>query len=169
MSLTLKVNFKKGWPSPSIVEKVSAPAAGVTTLEAGMVGHLDASGKWVLGVSGVAQLPYVFRNSQGDPDANRGVPSGAMYVAADLGGIQGIAHSNAIEYQTVQYAGAPAVGDQLYADTDGALKVAINEAGVMVTASKVVVAVVTKGVHKYQDGSYIQVIPDNSKRLSPAT
>jgi len=158
MSLTLKVNFKKGWPSPSIVEKVSAPASGVTTLEAGMVGHLNDDGKWVLGISAVSQTPFVFRNSQDDPDANRGVPAGSMYVAADLGGIQGISHLNAIEYQTVQFVGTPLVGSELSAGTNGKLKVAAT--------GEVIVAIVTKALHSYQDMSYIQVIPDNSKRLA---
>ena len=173
MSLTLKVNFKKGWPSPSIVEKAAQPATGVTTLEAGMVGHLDTAGAWVLGVSHLNQLPYVFRNDQGDPDANRGAHD-ATYVAGAFGAIQGVAHSNPIEYQTVQYAGTPAVGDELYADTDGEVKVAVTKAQAearsgTTAASQVIVAVVTKGVHAYQHASYIQVVPDNSRRLSPAS
>lgn len=165
MSLTLKVNFKKGWPSPSIVEKAAAPASGVTTLEAGKVGHLDTDGKWVLGVSAVNQLPYVFRNDQNDPDAGRSATN-TGYVQGALGAIQGVALSNALEFQTVQYAGNPAIGDQLYADTDGKLKVAITAAGVTSVASKVIVATVTKGVHQYQTSNYIQVVPDTSKRIS---
>lgn len=168
MSLTLKVNFKKGWPSPSIVEKAAAPASAVTTLEAGMVGHLDTNGDWVLGVSAVTQLPFVFRNDQDDPDANRGAFN-TNYVQGAFGAVQGVAHSNALEYQTVQYAGTPAIGDQLYADTDGKLKVAVTAADVLVAASKPIVAIVTKGVHAYQHSSYITVVPDNSKRTSPAS
>ena len=168
MSLTLKVNFKKGWPSPSVVEKVANPASGVTTLEAGKIGRLDTTGKWVLGISAVNQPAYVFRNDQGDPDAARGAADSSSIQGA-YGGIQGVSFDNAIEFETIQYAGTPAVGDQLYADTDGKLKVAVNNAGTLVTASKVIVATVTRGVHSYQGNSYIQVVPDKSKRLSPAS
>lgn len=170
MSLTLKVNFKKGWPSPSIVEKVANPASGVTTLEAGKIGHLNSTGQWVLGVSAVNQPAYVFRNDQSDPDTqfnNSG--SDGLAVQGAYGGVQGISLDNAIEFETVQYAGTPAIGDQLYADTDGLLKVAVNAAGSLVAASKAIVAVVTRGVHKYQNSNYIQVVPDKSKRLSPAS
>ena len=165
MSLTLKVNFKKGWPSPAIVEKAVAPASGVTTLEAGMVGHLDSSSNWVLGVSAVAQLPFIFRNDQTDPDANRGA-SNTNYVQAAFGAVQGIAFSNALEVQTIQYSGTPAAGDQLYADTDGLLKVAITAAGSVSVGSKPIVAVCTKGVTAYQHSNYITFVPDTSKRLS---
>jgi hypothetical protein len=73
---------------------------------------------------------------------------------------------NAIEFQTIQYTGTPAVGDQLYADVDGLLKVAVNAAGTVVTAAKAIIATVTRGVHAYQGKNYIQVVPDKSKRLS---
>lgn len=165
MSLTLKVNFKKGWPSPAIVEKAVAPASGVTTLEAGMVGRLDSNNNWVLGVSAVSQLPYIFRNDQADPDANRGATN-TGYVQAAFGAVQGIAFSNALEIQTIQYSGTPAIGDQLYADTDGLLKVAINAAGSTIQASKPIVGVVTKGVTAYQKSNYITFVPDVSKRSS---
>lgn len=167
MSLTLKVNFKKGWPSPSIVEKVANPASGVTTLEAGKIGRLNTAGQWVLGISAVSQSAYVFRNDQGDPDAqSNNSGSDGLAVQGAFGGVQGISLDNAIEFQTVQYAGTPAVGDQLYADTDGKLKVAITAAGSTSVASKPIVAVVTRGVHPYQGQSYIQVVPDKSKRSS---
>jgi hypothetical protein len=170
MPLTLKVNFKKGWPSPSIVEKVANPASGVTTLEAGKIGRLNSTGQWVLGIAAVNQPAYVFRNDQGDPDtATNNSGSDGLAVQGAFGGVQGISLDNAIEFETVQYAGTPAIGDQLYADTDGLLKVAVNAAGTLVTASKVIVATVTRGVHSYQNSSYIQVVPDKSKRLSPAS
>ena len=170
MSLTLKVNFKKGWPSPSVVEKVAAPASGVTTLEAGKIGRLDTTGKWVLGIAAVNQPAYVFRNDQNDPDTTYNYGgSDSLATQAAYGGVQGVSLDNAIEFETIQYSGTPAVGDQLYADTDGLLKVAVNNAGTLVTASKVIVATVTRGVHSYQGSSYIQVVPDKSKRLSPAS
>jgi hypothetical protein len=166
-SLTLKVNFTKGWPNPSIVEKVAAPASGVTTLDQGMVGHLDlATNTWVLGVDAITHTAYVFRNAQNDPDAGRLSNDQASYIQANLGGIQGISFENPIEFWTTQYSGTPAPGDQLYADTDGLLKVAINAANSTITASKPIVAVVTQGPKLYQGTSHITVIPDTSKRSS---
>ena len=171
MSLTLKVNFLKGWPSPAIAEKVASTAA--TTLDQGMIGRLDEStGKWVLGVSGVNQVPYVFRNAYGDPDAGRASTNVVEYVQpTNLGGIQGISFNNAIEFETVQYGGAdvgstsatptPAVGDQLYADTDGKLKVGKNLAGTATAGvtGKPLVAVVTQAPHGFQGSNYISVVP----------
>jgi hypothetical protein len=177
MSLTLKVNFLKGWPNPSIAEKVSQPDTGVTTLDQGMTGHQNpANGKWVLGISAVTQLPYVFRNAQGDPDSGRLSTDPASYIQGALGGIQGVAYSNPIEFETAQYGttcptgstncGTPAAGDQLFADVDGLLYVAITAGGVTKKASQAIVAQVTQGVHAYQGTNMISVVPDNSKRSS---
>lgn len=159
MSLKLKVNFKRGWPNPSAVTAVAAPNAGVTTLEAGKVGYLNSTGKWVLGITAVNQTPYVFRNDQDSPDAARGAASNAdtLYVQLPHGGVQGVALTNPIEFQTTQYVGTPAFGNELSVNVDGKFKVAV--------ATEVIVAIVTKAPHAYQDSTYIQVIPDNSKRI----
>lgn len=168
MSLAIKVNFLKGWPSPTIVEKVATAATGVTTLEAGKVGTLDATGKWVLGISKVNQVPYVFRNDQDSPDAGRAAHEND-YVQASFSGVQGISHNNQIEYQTIQFDGTPAVGDRLYADTDGKLKVAVKASDDSIVAnSKVIVALCTGAPATYQGLSYITVVPDNSKDVTEA-
>ena len=171
MSFRLSVNFLKGWPCPSIVDFVGAPAAGVTVAE-GLVAHRDSTGKWVLGVSAVNQVPYVLWNgAAGDGDQAHVFPSTATasaagYVQAGYGGVQGIAHINQIEVETAQYAGTPQFGDSLYADTDGVLKICAGSATV---SGKLIVALVTKGVHtKPGTGavSMITYIPDNSKRIT---
>lgn len=173
MSFILKFNVLKGWPNPAIVEKVAKPASGVT-IEEGMVGHLDSSGNWVLGVSAITQEAFVFRNGSGDSDANHEFASDQDYQHVNWGGIQGLAHSNPLEYQTAQYGGSqtPALNDQLYADTDGKLKVAVDAAGNLVAASKAIVAICTRGVHAGTGQGPVNLIdvrPDTSKRLSPAS
>ena len=76
MSIKNKVNFKKGWPSPTIVEAVANVASGNTALQAGMIGHLNSSGEWVLGmvinaatpVPEAYATPYIFHNDYLDGD-----------------------------------------------------------------------------------------------------
>ena len=167
-SFILKVNFLKGWPSPTIIEKSAQPATGVT-IEAGMVGRLNTAGAWVLGITGVSQVPYIFRNESDDVDAGKAFVPTRSWNQISWGGVQGISFNSQFEVQTSQYAGTPAVGDQLYADTDGKLKVAITEAGATSQAGKVIVGVVTRGVHAGTgDGpvSYIAFVPDRGGRTS---
>lgn len=157
MSLALKVNFKKGWPNPSILEAV---APGVAGLEAGMVGRKHpTTGAWVLGITGINDLPFVFRNSFGDPDAARGPGIGAdtanqgTWNQVAFGGIQGIALSNPIEVETVQFnpLAAPAVGNALSVGTNGKFKIAV--------ATEIIVAVCTEASHGYQGANFITFIP----------
>jgi hypothetical protein len=160
MGLALKVNFKKGWPNPSVLEAVAPPHTGVTALEAGMVGYKNAStGGWVLGITAITQVPYIFRNDQTDPDAARGPGVGNSTTTnfsdtwnqVSFGGVQGIALSNPLEVQTVQFTGSPAVGDELTAAASGKLATAI--------ATNVVVGICTKASHTYQGKTYITFVP----------
>lgn len=164
MSLAIKLNFVKGWPNPHINEFVGKAAANVAVDE-GKIARRDANGNWVLGVSAVNQEPYVLWNGAAR-DGDHGVPfnktAGTQQVK--WGGIQGIAHSNPIEYETAQYAGTPVFGDSMYADTDGVLKVCAGSATV---SNKVIVATVTKGPAASPNGvSMITVVPDNSRRIT---
>lgn len=180
MSLTLKVNFKKGWPCPSIVDAVANPATGVTVDE-GLIAHLDANGAWVLGIDVAAtagahgQVPYILWNgAAGDGDNNRAVyplTSTQGFAQVGWGGVQGIALINQIEVETAQFLGTPAKGDQLYADlATGKLAVAITAGGVVSSAGKIIIAVCTAASHKMASGpnnvSVITFIPDHSKRTS---
>lgn len=162
MALTLKVNFTKGWPSPYILEKVAAPAAAhvagsANPLLGGHIAHLDNTGKWVLGVSAAGQLPFVVRNGVDEADSARSSTIATDYVQVSWGGIQGIAFSNPIEFQTVQFTGTPAIGTDLSSGTDGKLKAAVT--------GDVIIAQVSGTAAPYQGQSMLTVIPDNSRRV----
>lgn len=135
-------------------------------MDEGKIAHRDASGNWVLGVSAVNQTPYVLWNGaarDGDHGASFDKTAGTQQVS--WGGIQGVSHNNAIEYETAQYAGTPVFGDSLYADTDGVLKICAGSASV---SGKVIIATVTKGVHAAPGSgvNMVTVVPDNSKRVT---
>lgn len=165
-SLKLKVNFTKGWPSKSIVEEVLQPDTGVL-VEAGFIGRRTTTNKWALGITALTQEPFIFRNDYDDPDAGRSAPDSDT-VAVKFGGIQGISFQNPLEVETTQYSGNPAVGDLLYAHTDGLLKIAVNAAGTLVTASKVVLCVVTKAGFYIGQSKFIRVSPIQ-RYVSPAS
>ena len=170
MSLAKHLNFVRGWPNPHINEHIGRPAAGVTPLE-GAIAHRNSAGAWVLGVSAVSQLPYVLWNGAAQ-DGDHGVAfdKTASSQQARYGAVQGVGLDNPIEFSTSRFSGSPVFGDQMYADTDGILKIAANADGTMVAASKVIVAIVTKVATNSPGGvSMITVVPDNSRRLSPAS
>jgi hypothetical protein len=159
-SLKNKVNFTKGWPSKTIVEESLRPDTGVT-IEAGFIGvrkHSDPD-VWVLGVLDLVDEPFVFRNDSDDPDANRPAHDAAEYKQVPFGGVQGISFQNPLEIETIQFTGTPAVGERLYADTDGKLKVGAGATGTTVQAGKVIVAVVTKPLYYVGQAGYIRVVP----------
>jgi hypothetical protein len=155
-SLTLKGNFKRGWPNPHIVEKV-AQADSTCNLASGtpllgfMGGHLNGSGAWVLGVSAISQQAYIFRNGVDEADAGRAATISADYIQAGYGGIQGISFDNPILVETVQFSGTPAVDTEIYCDTDGLFKAA--------SSTKVVIARVDETSHPYQGVSYLTLRP----------
>lgn len=160
MSLKNKVNFTKGWPSKTIQEEVLLPDTGVV-IEAGFIGtrkHADPE-VWVLGIGNLVDEVFIFRNDSTDPDAARTAHDAAEYKQVPFGGVQGISFQNPLEIETIQYDGTPAVGDKLYADTDGLLKVAEQEDGTVLENSKVVVAVVTKPLYYVGQHGYIRVVP----------
>lgn len=162
MSLTLKLNFVRGWPNPAIDEFVGK---SVASMDEGKIAHRDSTGTWVLGISSAAQTPYVLWNGAAS-DGDQGVSFDASktYQQVKYGGVQGISFNNAIEFETAQYAGTPVFGDELYADTDGKLKICAGSASV---SNKVVVAVVTQGVHTSPNGvSLITVQPANYRRTT---
>jgi hypothetical protein len=167
MSLQKSLNFVRGWPNPHIHEHVGKPATGVVPLE-GAIAHRDVNGKWVLGVSAAGQLAYVLWNgAAGDGDQGVDFDKTKSSQQVNWGGVQGVGHDNPIEYTTTRYSGTPAFGDSLYADVDGILKVAVQADGTVVTASKIIVAQVTKAPAAQPNGvTAVQIIPDNSRRTS---
>lgn len=168
-SLKNKVNFTKGWPSKSIQEEVLQPDSGVS-IEAGFVGirkHADPE-VWILGVPNLVDEVFIFRNDSDDPDAARTSHDPDEYRQVPFGGVQGISFQNPLEIETIQYDGAPSVGDKLYADVDGLLKVAEQEDGTVLALSKIVVAVVTKPLYYVGQHNYIRVVPCQ-KYSTPAT
>ena len=182
MGFQLRVNFLKGWPCPSIVDHVGVPAVGVTVFE-GAIACQNAAGQWVLGASSVSDVPHVLWNgASGDGDHAHVFDPTKDYGQVAWGGVQGIALLNQIEVETAAWGttlaadgsalGTPAYGDQLFADTDGKLKVAMTAAGVKKASSKLVVAICTKGAHQMSAGamnaSMISFVPDNSKRITAA-
>ena len=171
MSFQLLVNFRKGWPCPSIVDHVTGADANVIIAE-GMIGSINyATGLWQLGVADVNHPGYVFRNGPGTYAATGAAIAGAsldagqVFVAANssqqvnYGNIQGIALLNQIEFDTVWFGGNdvgtsgatpnPGAGDQLYADTDGRLKVGKTAAGVVTAgvSGKICVGIVKVASH----------------------
>ena len=168
-SLKVKVNFTKGWPSKTIMEDVLLPDSGVE-IEAGFIGrkkHTDPD-VWVLGIDDLVDEVFIFRNDYDDPDASRSSTDAGEYRQVPFGGVQGISFQNPLEIETIQYSGTPALGDRLYADTDGLLKVAVLANGTLVAASKVVVAVMTKDTYNVGTHEYIRVVPCQ-KYMSPAS
>lgn len=150
MSLQLKVNFSKGWPSPYIVEEVLAPHSGVT-IEQGLIGRRSSTNTWVLGVTAISQNPFVFRNESVDPDSGRASEQATEYAQVPFGGIQGISFRNPLEIETTQYVGTPAVGTLLFANTDGKLETA--------TSGDIAIAIVTKAEFNIGTSTYIRVEP----------
>lgn len=152
-SLLNKVNFTKGWPSKSIVEEVLLPDTGVEP-EAGFIGRrkLTDPDVWVLGVDSLEQEPFIFRNDFDDPDATRSAHA-SDYKQVPFGGIQGISFQNPLEIETIQYGGTPSVGDLLYADTDGLLKIDPGASG------NIILAVCIKAPYYVGEHNYIRVAP----------
>jgi hypothetical protein len=169
----LGVNFIKGWPCPSIVDFVSNNTPSTTTLAEGMIACRNSVGQWVPGgptTSAINQIPYILWNGAGGlgdqahPFPTTATASAAQYVQASYGGVQGIALTNQIEVETAVYGGSPQFGDALYADSNGVLQVC---AGSAIVGSKIIIGIVTKGVHTKPGAgnpSMITFIPDNSKR-----
>jgi hypothetical protein len=172
-SLKLKVNFKKGWPNPSIVEKVlSADAANAVPLEAGFIVTRNATADaWALGVPKVAEEAFILRNDQDDPDAARGpADTPSAYTQANWGGLQGISLQNPLEIETTQYAGAIAIGDRLgcsvhdgklyaVADKDGTPKAAAGIPGYSAGDKVVAVGTATKPASFVANDEYIEWVP----------
>jgi hypothetical protein len=172
-SLALKLNFIRGWPNPHIDEFVSNNTPTSVAVDEGKIAHRDSTGAWALGISTVGQTPYVLWNgAASNGDQGVAFSSSANFAQARYGGIQGVSLNNPIEFETAQYGGTPTFGQGLYAHTDGKLYPAVEADGSFITgaASKPIVAYVTQGVHSSPGGqSFITVVPDNSRRLSPAS
>lgn len=166
MDLLNKVNFTKGWPSKSIVEEVLKPDSGVE-VEAGLIGRRKHTNPdvWVLGITELHQEPFIFRNDYDDPDAGRSAHA-SDYAQVDFGGVQGISFQNPLEIETIQFVGTPAIGDRLYANSDGKLAVAEQANGTVVANEEVVLAVVTKAAYNVGACEYIRVVPITSKYLT---
>lgn len=160
MSIKNKVNFKKGWPSPTIIEAVASPASGVTTLEAGMIGHLDASGNWVLGMTASGgnlpnATPYIFHNDQADGDAGNASADTTISNPARYGGVHGISLQQPLVIETSQIASGyttPAIGDKLMS-TAGKVEA-------LTATNNRVIGYVTEAKHTYNGLEYITFVPE---------
>jgi hypothetical protein len=157
--MLLKVNITKGWPNPHILEQSADADPTTTGIEAGKIGVLNGSNKWVLGVTSVNQIPYVLMQDQDDPDTGRAnvIPDA---VSVKYGGIQGIALSNPIEIEDSQFvtnaglvADAPVTVENTPGVDLGKLKLAVN------VGADVVVAVVRKAAYTLDGVNYLTVIP----------
>jgi len=168
MSIANKVNFKKGWPSSTIVETVALPPAS-GTLEAGMVGRLDyATGKWVLGMTqsivGLSQIPHIFHNDAADPDVGNGSTDNFLSNPVKFGGVHGISLQNPLEIETTQFTAnsllVPGAGvfaaDGTGLLTYGSLPASLTTA---VSGNKVIIGIVTEASHSYQGLNYITIVP----------
>jgi len=162
-SLRNKVNFRKGWPNPNVVEDVLKPAAGVQ-IQAGFIGRRNEAtpDKWVLGISAITQDAFVFRGDAVDPSSGRPAHNDG-YMQVDLSGVQGISFQNPIEFETVQFVGTPAKGDLLYSpvtgDNAGKLVVAQIAAGTVSVSGVVAIAKCLAPVFYIYDTPYILVAP----------
>jgi len=170
MSLSLKVNFLKGWPNPYILDHVSKNTTTLTNVDEGKIATRDSAGKWVVGALATgdkAKVPYILWNgSARDGDNSHAFPSTAAaptagYAQVGYGGIQGIALLNAIEVETAQIDATypPAFGDSIGVTATGNVRTA--------QSGDLIVGTCTHGAHTKPGGiSMITFIPDNSKRVA---
>lgn len=137
MGLALKLNILKGWPNPHIYEETAA-AANATEfgqIDEEKIATLDATGKWEFGSLEAAaigatpalknRMPFVLWNGAAK-DGDHGAPFNATnhFAQVTWGGIQGLAFSNPLKFETSQFTGTPAVGDNLTCDANGLFKTA---------------------------------------------
>ena len=167
MSIANKVNFKKGWPSSTILEKVALPPAS-GTLEAGMVGYLDyATGKWVLGmtqsIAGLSQIPHIFHNDATDPDVGNASADNFLSNPVKWGGVHGISLQNPLEIETTQFTSASiAVGCGLFAAAGTGLLTYGSAAATITTSNgtpAVIIGICTEASHSYPGLNYITFVP----------
>ena len=162
MSIKNKVNFKKGWPSPTIVEAVANVASGNTALQAGMIGHLNSSGEWVLGMLGtggaateINATPYIFHNDYLDGDTGNYSPDATISNPAKYGGVHGISLHQPLVIETSQIASGyttPVIGNKLMALTSGKVDLA--------TSGNRVIGYVTEAKHDYNGLTYLTFVPE---------
>lgn len=156
MSIKNKVNFKKGWPSPTIIEAVANPASSVTTIQAGMIGRLVAN-EWVLGMATSAtdySTPYIFHNDQVDGDAGVASADPLTSNPARYGGVHGISLQQPLVIETSQIASDfnPAVGSRLMSTTGTLIAAA--------TTNNRIIGYVTEARHTYNGIDYITFVPE---------
>jgi len=169
MSIANKVNFKKGWPSSTILETVALPPAS-GTLEAGMVGYLDyATGKWVLGMTqsivGLSQVPHIFHNDAADGDVGNASADNFISNPVKFGGVHGISLQNPLEIETTQFTAnsllVPGAGVYAAAGTGlltyGSLPASLTTS--IGGGNKVIIGIVTEASHSYQGLNYITIVP----------
>jgi hypothetical protein len=171
-SLKLKVNIKKGWPNPSIVEKVlPADDGNAAMLEAGFIVTRNATATaWALGIDKVDKEAFVLMNDQDDPDAARGpADTPSAYTQANWGGLHGLSLQNPLEIETIQFEGTPAIGDKIFCRADtGKLAVGEKADGTAATGADVglstgdkviVIGTVTKAPSIVANDEYIEWVP----------
>ena len=169
MSIANKVNFKKGWPSSTIVEAVALPVSG---LQAGMIGHIDPTVEaptWVLGMTqtaaGLSQVPYVFHNDATDGDVGNASADNFLSNPVKWGGVHGISLQNPIEFETTQFTANSLLvrGAGVYAAAGtGLLTYGSLPASLTTTiggGNKVIIGIVTEKSHSYQGRDYITIVP----------
>lgn len=167
-SLLQKVNFRRGWPNPHVLEDVlpADPTAGDSTplLEGGflVVRSFGDPDYWKLvdcdDDADPSQKIYVLRNDQLDPDAAREGVAQTMNVQVPFGGIQGVHFGPGIEIETVQWDTEQdiAPGDKLYQGEDGLLR-KVEAPASPGTVEKLCVAVCIKGPTIIGQHTYITV------------
>jgi len=169
MSIKNKVNFKKGWPSSTIVEAVANPASTVTTLEAGMIGHLNAAGTWVLGmtlnsggtIAEAQATPYIFHNDQADGDTGNYSADTTISNPARYGGVHGISLQQPLVIETSQISTAystPAIGDRLAVSV--AADAQLGKLIVAAISNTRIIGTVTEPKHTYNGIEYITFAPE---------
>jgi len=178
MSLPQRIHFHLGgWPDPKAVQDTlnahtDHSYGSANELDVCHVGRRVAEGSntvWDLGITAVTDIPFIFRNGVADFDAATPAHKDG-YKAVPYGGINGVSFQNAMEVNVSGYGEGtvPAVGDLLYSDTDGILKVATQADGTAVALSKVQIAVVIKAPYSIGTVKFIRITPLRSFTTSAA-
>lgn len=179
MALPQQIHFHQGgWPDPKAVQDTLPAHSGhaygsAAELEVCHVGRRVTEGTstvWDLGITALTQVPFIFRNGVTDFDAAPPAHKDG-YKAVPYGGINGVSFANTMEVDIATYdtVTTPAVGDTLYADTDGVLKVATQEDGTLIAASKVQIATVVKGPFSIGTVTFIRIAPLRTFSTSAAS
>ncbi len=100
------IDFLKGWPSPSAVDKTAALSSNVTGKAlSGRCVHLNSSGQFELGAVGT-QMPIFLIPASTDYDVSNPAPVGSLYTWTALlpaGVLGGLVAVGSYELETTEY------------------------------------------------------------------